>query len=128
MPAKVSPPPTGSQEAWPLLSLSQEGGGDEKDGEEEEEDKEEDKKEEEAPTQGGSQEARQQSSPAMASDFESWYLRRVTAEFAEDLDKVRSAGDFKESSVPILIRALEQGSGMFTQEEKARIMVGGTEA
>jgi ribosome assembly protein 3 len=43
-------------------------------------------------------------------------------ELEEDLDKVRSAGDFQESSLPILVTALKQGESIFSGEEKMRIM------
>ena len=55
-------------------------------------------------------------------DFDAWYLRLVTDEFASDLDKLRKAPDFKESSVPILIRALKQGAELFSEEEKKIVM------
>ncbi|KAI9822334.1 MAG: Adenosine 5'-monophosphoramidase [Pycnora praestabilis] len=48
---------------------------------------------------------------AEATSFESWYLRKATAEFSEDLNKIRSADDFDDSSLPILIHALKQGVG-----------------
>jgi ribosome assembly protein 3 len=43
-------------------------------------------------------------------------------ELEEDLDKIRSAGDFTDSSLPILITALRQGEAVFSPEEKQRIM------
>jgi ribosome assembly protein 3 len=43
-------------------------------------------------------------------------------ELEEDLDKVRSAGDFQDSSLPILVTALKQGEAIFSGDEKARIM------
>ena len=55
-------------------------------------------------------------------DFASFYLRRITEELADDLDKVRSANDFSESSLPILIHALQQGQSIFSEEEKRRVM------
>ncbi|KAL9598767.1 MAG: hypothetical protein Q9219_004264 [cf. Caloplaca sp. 3 TL-2023] len=55
-------------------------------------------------------------------DFESFYLKRVTAEFADDLDKLRNASDFNEESLPILIDALKGTAGVYSEEEKARIM------
>jgi ribosome assembly protein 3 len=42
-------------------------------------------------------------------------------ELQDDLDKVRSAGDFSEASLPLLIRALQQGEALFSDEEKKRI-------
>ncbi|KAL9094838.1 MAG: hypothetical protein Q9165_002787 [Trypethelium subeluteriae] len=53
--------------------------------------------------------------------FKNFYLRKVTEELAEDLDKARSASDFSERSLPILIEALQQGVGTFTKEERIRI-------
>lgn len=47
-------------------------------------------------------------------------------ELQDDLNKIRSAGDFKDSSIPILITALKQGEAVFSKEEKTRIMTGDT--
>lgn len=58
-------------------------------------------------------------------DFESWYLQRVTAEFADDIDKVRNARDFTEASVPMLVHALKQGAQGFNEEER-RVIMGGS--
>ena len=55
-------------------------------------------------------------------DFSTIYLRKVAAEFADDLDKVREAQDFKASSVPMLIHALKQGESLFTVEERRRVV------
>lgn len=65
-----------------------------------------------------------QASPAPKEDFESYYMKRVTAEFADDLDKLRNAPDFSEQSVPILIQALRRGSKGFSEEEKEIVMKG----
>jgi ribosome assembly protein 3 len=43
-------------------------------------------------------------------------------ELQDDLDKLRSASDFNESSLSILISALRQGEAVFSAEEKKRIM------
>ena len=43
-------------------------------------------------------------------------------EFQEDLDKIRSSADFKESSIPILVNALRQGQSIFSDDEKHGIM------
>jgi ribosome assembly protein 3 len=59
-------------------------------------------------------------------DFSAIYLRKVAAELADDLDKVREAQDFKANSVPMLIHALRQGESMFSAEEKRRV-VGATQ-
>ncbi|TKA27892.1 hypothetical protein B0A50_03957 [Salinomyces thailandicus] len=56
--------------------------------------------------------------------FQAFYLRQATREFANDLDKLRSASDFKAaggSSVTLLIEALKQGSTCFGKEERERI-------
>ncbi|KAI6885242.1 hypothetical protein KC318_g15731 [Hortaea werneckii] len=53
--------------------------------------------------------------------FEEFYLRQATKEFANDLDKLRSASDFKASSVPMLIDALKQGTVCFSREERAKV-------
>jgi ribosome assembly protein 3 len=55
-------------------------------------------------------------------EFSALYLRKIAAEFADDLDKVREAQDFKASSVPMLIHALKQGESLFTPEEKRRVV------
>ncbi|KAF2838566.1 hypothetical protein M501DRAFT_1016660 [Patellaria atrata CBS 101060] len=60
--------------------------------------------------------------PTEKLDFSALYLRRITKELAEDLDKVRSAGDFKDTSLPILVHALKQGEACFSPEAKARIV------
>ncbi|KAI4153141.1 MAG: hypothetical protein L6R39_001664 [Caloplaca ligustica] len=55
-------------------------------------------------------------------DFDSFYLKQVTAEFADDLDKLRNASDFNENSVPILIDALKATAGVYSDEEKAKVL------
>ena len=55
-------------------------------------------------------------------DFEACYLQMATAEFATDLEKLRQAPDFKDSSVPILIEFLKQGAKKFSEEEKRSAM------
>ncbi|KAB2575776.1 Ribosome assembly protein 3 [Lasiodiplodia theobromae] len=59
---------------------------------------------------------------AAAAAFPSWYLRTVTQELAEDLDKVRGAPDFGDAALPLLVHALQQGEACFSQAEKARVM------
>ena len=61
------------------------------------------------------------SESAAEESFQSFYLRKVAEELAEDLDKARSASDFSERSLPILIQALQQGIGVFSKEERIRI-------
>ena len=51
-------------------------------------------------------------------DFESLFLRQATKEFADDIDKLRKAGDFTDKSVPILVDALKQGASLFNEEER----------
>ncbi|MCJ1399301.1 hypothetical protein MMC11_002503 [Xylographa trunciseda] len=60
--------------------------------------------------------------PPKGATFESFYLQAVTREFADDIDKVRNASDFKDSSLPILIEALRQGVGIYGEEERERVM------
>ncbi|KAI4252925.1 MAG: hypothetical protein LQ352_003997 [Teloschistes flavicans] len=55
-------------------------------------------------------------------DFESFYLKQITAEFADDLDKLRNAPDFNEKSVPLLIDALKLAARNYSEEEKAKVM------
>ena len=57
-------------------------------------------------------------------DFESFYMKQVTSEFADDLDKIRNASDFNQNSLPTLIEALKQGTSMYTEEEKRKVMGG----
>lgn len=55
-------------------------------------------------------------------DFNAIYIRKITTELADDLDKVRSAQDFKANSIPMLIHALKQGESLFNAEEKRRVV------
>ena len=55
-------------------------------------------------------------------DFESYYLQKVTSEFADDLDRVRNASDFNDKSLPILIASLKQGTSIYSGEEKWTFM------
>ena len=48
----------------------------------------------------------------------------VTAEFADDIDRLREAQDFKEESVPVLIQALKQCSKGWSDEDKEKMMKG----
>jgi ribosome assembly protein 3 len=57
--------------------------------------------------------------------FEDFYLKQATKEFANDIDKLRSAPDFNERNVPILIRALRQGTACFSEEERRKIGAAG---
>ncbi|KAF1808462.1 hypothetical protein P152DRAFT_217849 [Eremomyces bilateralis CBS 781.70] len=55
-------------------------------------------------------------------EFVPFYLRQVTTELSDDLDKLRNATDFSAKSLPILIQALQEGHIIFSPEQKARIM------
>lgn len=61
-------------------------------------------------------------------EFASYYLQRSTQELAEDLDKVRSAEDFKADSVHFLVHALQQGASLFSAEDQKRVVEGSKEA
>lgn len=54
--------------------------------------------------------------------FSSSYLQRLTQELSEDLDKVRSADDFRADSVPFLVHALAQGSSQVSKDDKKRLV------
>lgn len=56
-----------------------------------------------------------------SSEFTSFYLQQATKELAEDLDKARTADDFKGDALPMLIKALQQGTALFTPAEQKRI-------
>ena len=53
--------------------------------------------------------------------FTSFYLRQMTTEFAEDLDKIRSAGDFDNKSISMLVAALQQGRSCFAKDERLSV-------
>lgn len=55
-------------------------------------------------------------------NFDAIYIRKITTELADDLDKVRSAQDFKANSISMLIHALKQGESLFSGEEKRRVV------
>jgi len=59
---------------------------------------------------------------AVDKEFSAWYLKQITGELADDLDKVRNAKDFTERSVPIMVAALQSGHTIFSIEEKRRIL------
>lgn len=46
----------------------------------------------------------------------------VTTEFADDLEKLRSASDFGDKSLPILVSALKQGASIYSEAEKKKMM------
>jgi len=55
-----------------------------------------------------------------AEEFRAYYLQQSTKEFAEDLDKIRSADDFKGDALPMLIESLQQGTSMFSAADQKR--------
>lgn len=55
-------------------------------------------------------------------EFDTIYIRKITTELADDLDKMREAQDFKANSIPMLIHALKQGESLFSIEEKRRVI------
>lgn len=58
----------------------------------------------------------------VAAEFTAFYLQRATQEFAEDLDKIRNADDFRNDAIPMLINALSQGTAMFSPADQRRIV------
>lgn len=46
----------------------------------------------------------------------------MTRELAEDLDGVRSAADFGDAALPLLVHALQQGEAVFDAGEKVRLV------
>lgn len=65
---------------------------------------------------------KQLSDQEVSSAFTSYYLQQATKEFAEDLDKIRNADDFKNDAIPILINALSQGTALFSSADQRRIV------
>ncbi|KAH7369950.1 ribosome-assembly protein 3-domain-containing protein [Rhexocercosporidium sp. MPI-PUGE-AT-0058] len=61
----------------------------------------------------------------MEAAFAQFYMQRATAEFADDLERLRTSDDFKDEAVPMLIAALKGGTAMFSMEEKKRIVLAG---
>ncbi|KAH0609300.1 uncharacterized protein H6S33_012786 [Morchella sextelata] len=54
--------------------------------------------------------------------FEDYYMRLVTEEFGEDINNFRSAKDFGDKSLPLLIKALKQGINIFSADEKMTVV------
>jgi len=54
--------------------------------------------------------------------FQEYYMTYITREHADDLETLRSAPDFTDRSLPLLIRALRSGVDIFNKEEKATIV------
>lgn len=49
-------------------------------------------------------------------------MKQATKEFSEDLDKLRSAGDWRgQSSLEVLVGALKQGGACFSDGERRRV-------
>ena len=59
--------------------------------------------------------------------FTKFYMQRMATEFSEDLDRLRSADDFKDDAIPLLINALQQGTSLFSIGEQRRIVMAGVE-
>jgi ribosome assembly protein 3 len=74
------------------------------------------------PSEAPTTKAKQDGTTKPQKDFNAIYLRKITSELADDLDKVREAQDFKANSVPMLIHALKQGERLFSVEEKRRVV------
>lgn len=80
-----------------------------------------------APSRSSTPEEDRASSEAQIRDteaedaFTSFYLRQMTTEFAEDLDKIRSAGDFNDKSLGLLIGALKQGRECFDRHDRLAV-------
>jgi ribosome assembly protein 3 len=70
------------------------------------------------PAPSKAQESRQE----QEQKFSTIYMKKITAELADDLDKVREAQDFTSRSLPMLIHALKQGESLFSTEEKRRVV------
>lgn len=66
----------------------------------------------------------QKSDAEISEEFAAYYLQQATKELAEDLDKVRTADDFKNDAIPLLVHALQQGTVMFSAKEKRKIITG----
>lgn len=60
--------------------------------------------------------------PKITAAFRGYYMQRLAAEFADDLDQMRNAEDFNDAALPVLVKALEQGVAMFTAEEQKRLL------
>lgn len=49
-------------------------------------------------------------------------MRLITEEFGDDLNSVREAKDFGDKSLPMLVRALQQGVNIFDPAEKRAVL------
>ncbi len=61
----------------------------------------------------------------VSEEFTRYYMQRATEEFAEDLDAMRTADDFQDSAFPMLVHALQQGTSIFSIEDKRRVVAEG---
>lgn len=70
-------------------------------------------------------EVRSKSRQEVEQAFDAAYLQQTSKEFADDLEKLRTANDFKgERSVQLLVAALRQGTSSYNQDEKRRVVRG----
>lgn len=58
---------------------------------------------------------------AAEQNFASFYLRQTTQEFADDLDKLRTASDFNDRSVELLVDSLQKGTACFSKQDRIRV-------
>lgn len=49
-------------------------------------------------------------------------MQSVATEFAEELDSVRSADDFRDDALPLLLKALHQGTNTFSLNDQRRVV------
>ena len=56
--------------------------------------------------------------------FSRYYMQKVTLEFADDLDRIRSADDFRHDALSMLVHALQQGVDVFSTTEKQSVICG----
>ncbi len=54
--------------------------------------------------------------------FTKFYMQQAAAEFADDLDRLRSADDFGSDALPLLISALQQGTEVFSAAEQRAVV------
>jgi len=59
---------------------------------------------------------------AVDDEFQKLYLRKVTMEMQTDIEKLREAQDFNDSSVATLVAALGQGASLFSVDEQRTVM------
>ncbi|KAI2603007.1 ribosome-assembly protein 3-domain-containing protein [Hypoxylon fragiforme] len=59
---------------------------------------------------------------ATTQEFTSYYLQQSTKEFAEDLDKIRNADDFKGDAIAMLVQSLQQGTSLFSTADQKRVI------